>query len=426
MIKILFMLISTNVFLSAYEGNQTYAAADSTPPKELELSSYVTERDINGFIQYLEKHHAGFDRRQRVNLYDEIILSDDAKFFAALNHYIRYSDNRLIDTLDKLGQSLKYMNYAKIILSNRPYLLPQILLTTILKEHYCSFMFILSNYATLIDEDTALQIFIIALKNKKRLYTEELLAKLRRHATTLCNEIFILACYFKDTFVVRKILANHDIKDEAICAAYSNGLGDDTAIKWPKHLKKRIDTISESNLSDQAPIFNNIRSSRFLNLHNAMLFHNGELYRIRFHLSAHPFCPPYIVVFDHDESNSCIKLQKLSFSKPLKSIGKSFIYQAENSDLLTTTMFVELDPIGEVLPHQFPDVWQLNSDNSDFTLIVQDERFRDDSLLREPLVSDGLDPDEYVSLDESNDSAFVPLDSSDEEPLMSCSCSQMD
>ena len=106
MIKILFMLINTNVCLSAYEGSQTYAAADSTPPKELELSSYVTERDINGFIQYLEKHHAGFDRRQRVNLYDEIILSDDAKFFAALNHYIRYSDNRLIDTLDKLGQSL--------------------------------------------------------------------------------------------------------------------------------------------------------------------------------------------------------------------------------------------------------------------------------------------------------------------------------
>jgi hypothetical protein len=292
-------------------------------------------------------------------------------------------------------------------------------------------MFVLSNYVNLIDEDTALQFFIITLKNKKTLYTEELLAKLRGHTTALCNEIFILACYFNDTFVLRKILANHAIKDEAICVAYSNRRDDDPEIEWPKQLRKQIATISESTLSDQAPIFNNIRASQFLNLHNTMLFYNGTLYRIRFHLTARPFCPPYIVAFDDDEYGSSINLRKLSFSEPLKSIGKTFIYQAGNSDAnlyrqahclsyanilnvesLTITMFVELDPIKGVPIHPLPDIWQLNSDNSDFTLIVRDERFQAYSSLIEPLVSDGSDPDEYVSLDESNSSMFVPLDSS--------------
>jgi hypothetical protein len=80
MIKILSMFVSTIVCLAAYERNHTTAAVDSAPPKVLELSKYMTERDINGFIQYLEKHHTGFDRRQRVDLYNKVVLSEDTKF----------------------------------------------------------------------------------------------------------------------------------------------------------------------------------------------------------------------------------------------------------------------------------------------------------------------------------------------------------
>ena len=173
----------------------------------------------------------------------------------------------------------------------------------------------------------------------------------------------------------------------------------------------------------EAPVFQKIPAIKFLKLHNSILLHSGQFYRIKYHLTTIPFAPPYTVAFDLAELACTIKLDVLFFWGPLNSIAKSYIYQAQSYDNQTyrkahcysftefsgddnsqLTMFIELAPMKYLPPYPLPDIWELDKTATNFDLIQRDERFRGHSSTTAPLESDESDLDDFHSQDIDTDS----------------------
>ncbi len=432
MIKLFLRLISIGTSLSAHDPSQGTNTRQNIPPEYTAITQYITDQDVDSFTQAIKQYQGKLNGRQWKAIYNRVVSSGHIGLFDTLNHHMRYDDLRLLRTLDETDHPIKHIRYAKVIIRENPYLLVPILFSTFDNDYMLPFMFILSNYASNIDEDAAFTFFFITLKRGKTSYTEELIDRLPLHTQNLCNEFYILASYFQNTKIAKRILATYPIQDDAICTVYAN-IQNTLIIDMPsKEFTKRIKKIRQDNAFTQAPQFNAIKAIRFLNLHNALLFDQNCFYRIRFHLTALPFVPPYIVVFDDDELESAIDLNNLYISTPAPMIGRSFIYQANNPDTqlydkahelsyaklsaidhLMITVFIELIPTEDIFSDPLPNVWQLNPDRSDFILIHPDERFQACSSTVMLPESDEPDQDESASLSGNSDSTFVRLDSSD-------------
>ncbi|MBX3487524.1 MAG: hypothetical protein KF798_06455 [Candidatus Paracaedibacteraceae bacterium] len=395
MIKFFLKFISIGTSLYAYDFNQTSDARYNIPPEYRAMMGYITDQDVDGFTQVIEHYQCNLNRRLWKAIYDKVVSSEHIDLFDTLNHHVRYSDSRLLRTLDETNNPIRYIRYAKVIIREIPHLLAPILFSTLDKDDTLPFMFILNNYANSIDEDMAFTFFFITLKHGKTSYTEKLIDKLRLHTQKLCNEIYILASYFQATKIAQHILATYPIHDDAICTIYANIQNMLIIDKPSKEFTKRVKKILQDNTFTQAPQFKAIKTIKFLNLHNALLFDQNCFYRIRFHLTVLPFMPPYTIAFDDDELECTIDLNNLYISTPEPMIGRSFIYQANNpdpdlyekahtlsyaklseDDHPIITVFVELIPTENISNNPLPSIWQLNSDRSDFILSHPDERFQ--------------------------------------------------
>lgn len=394
----------------------------------LELASYVKNQDTVALTKWLNKNVRGVSERLGNVLYEKVIESNNREMFAIINRFIKYDDKLFFESLDSLPPSADYQGYAKIILKHSPHCITHVIAIAANKNDYDLYTSLLKEYKSLITEEAVLSLFFFNIKRQKKAYTQALILSEPVHTTNLRNEIFILASYFGAQSIAQDFLLKYNIDSNAICTTYYN-LKDETFFgKLTRLFEYRVNTISKSAPSiGMAPVFNNIRASKFLKMHNSLLLHYGQLYRIKYQLTTLPFVPPYIVVFDEDEMASTINLHEIYFSEPTKSISSKLVYQSRNIDRMAyilahqrsytiftyydsmpLTIFLELEPVDNIPQSQIPDIWALNPLATDFTLIHRDERFQAYLSKERPPESSELDPDGFPLQDGNSDSESDP------------------
>lgn len=247
---------------------------------------------------------------------------------------------------------------------------------------------------SLITEDL-ISLFVASINNRKMPYTTHLLNQPWIMTQEFIDQAAIYAIDACTPHYFSMLTRTGMLSEDAICTIYTlhtpNNLLQQECLKT---IQDQIATIrSKYRKSYKTPIFNKIPSSQFITKHNDLLFYQNSMYRIKIHLAASPFLPPYLVTFDEDEQCSSILTNYLYVERPMRGISKSSFYRAKaltpelekeaynnsyamfNDKSYPINLYIELAPENDSSVYNQHTVWELTADNSQFRRLFTADNF---------------------------------------------------
>lgn len=361
---------------------------------------------LTSYISDLEHHHGqdyenyldtlAIERKDLAELYLSTLKSGtDQQFRIVCRNFVLSSPESY--TLARGCETLLGEENSKIciFLREHPIFIRSFMCTCIETNKDLDFIYLLTELNQQIDADDALEFLLSTLSRDQLDLADAIASQHWIRNNGFADQAAISCAYYGNLKLLKKISRTITLSKNAISCIYSIFMTKEQSD--PSFLLEYIQNFRNqfrnSAHLEKAPTFNKICASKFLNMHNEILYYEGKFYRLFFRLSTSPFMLPYEVVYDDDEIMSRINLNQLFISKPYPALSNSFFYLAlaktESKNIKAhgccyaeimrinypINFYIELRPVSLSQKNINSRIWELSADSQQFLILFNQNEF---------------------------------------------------